>query len=328
MIGTDPSSYDAWFNGDVDKVAIYSEPLTHVTVFNMYKGGRARTTTKAPSPPTDAPSSRPSASPSTSPTSSPTPSPSAGPSPSPTSNPTPSPSDRPSASPSSSPTTGPTSSPSVSPSAPPSGSPTSSPTDPPTPLPTLAPVAATAQCLRSDPTECGCSQVKQADYRGTTSVTVSGRQCQRWDDHTTHSHTHLTAETKPYDDLVENYCRNPDGEPRAWCYTTDPNRRWEVCGVPFCPAVCQADPAECGCSSVRQADYRGTVSTTASGIPCVTWGDHSLHPHGHNDPAIKPDAGLESNYCRNPDGEPRAWCYTTDPNVRWDYCSVPSCVEG
>jgi len=28
-----------------------------------------------------------------------------------------------------------------------------------------------------------------------------------------------------------NYCRNPDGEAGLWCYTTDPRKRWELCGV-------------------------------------------------------------------------------------------------
>lgn len=31
-----------------------------------------------------------------------------------------------------------------------------------------------------------------------------------------------------------NYCRNPDGEPRPWCFTTDPNKRWEFCDIPRC----------------------------------------------------------------------------------------------
>ena len=34
------------------------------------------------------------------------------------------------------------------------------------------------------------------------------------------------------------------------------------------------------------------------------------------------------NYCRNPEGRgERPWCYTTDPEVRWEYCSVPACTK-
>ena len=29
-----------------------------------------------------------------------------------------------------------------------------------------------------------------------------------------------------------NYCRNPDKEPGLWCYTTDKNKRWELCNNP------------------------------------------------------------------------------------------------
>ena len=38
-----------------------------------------------------------------------------------------------------------------------------------------------------------------------------------------------------------------------------------------------------------------------------------------------PSTGLgDHNYCRNPDGEDQgAWCYTTDPNHRWEYCACP-----
>lgn len=34
---------------------------------------------------------------------------------------------------------------------------------------------------------------------------------------------------------------------------------------------------------------------------------------------------LEENYCRNPDGESAPWCYTTNSEVRWEHCSIPSC---
>jgi hypothetical protein len=45
------------------------------------------------------------------------------------------------------------------------------------------------------------------------------------------------------------------------------------------------------------------------------------YPHRHtNTPQKKPSAGLERNYCRNPDGEKTIWCYTTDSKKRWEYC--------
>ncbi|XP_063678507.1 ATP-binding cassette sub-family C member 4-like [Bolinopsis microptera] len=39
--------------------------------------------------------------------------------------------------------------------------------------------------------------------------------------------------TRRTDILEENYCRNPDNEPAAWCYTTS-SKRWDVCGVLTC----------------------------------------------------------------------------------------------
>lgn len=35
---------------------------------------------------------------------------------------------------------------------------------------------------------------------------------------------------------------------------------------------------------------------------------------------------LRENYCRNPDGRPFPWCFTTDPNVPIAYCTnIPRC---
>ena len=79
----------------------------------------------------------------------------------------------------------------------------------------------------SDPQTCGCEGRGQEEYSGTIATTQSGYTCQRWDSQEPHDHN--------FSDLEENYCRNPDGEPRAWCYTTDPDKRWELCAVPFCP---------------------------------------------------------------------------------------------
>ncbi|XP_066284166.1 uncharacterized protein [Branchiostoma lanceolatum] len=59
---------------------------------------------------------------------------------------------------------------------------------------------------------------------------------------------------------------------------------------------------------------------------CQRWDSQSPHPHPHI-PRAHPDAGLEENFCRNPDNKERPWCYTTDPALRWDYCNVMECAE-
>ena len=34
--------------------------------------------------------------------------------------------------------------------------------------------------------------------------------------------------------MEENFCRNPTTDQKPWCYTTDPNKRWEFCDLPVC----------------------------------------------------------------------------------------------
>lgn len=77
------------------------------------------------------------------------------------------------------------------------------------------------------------------NYNGTMVTTQSGTLCQRWDMNTPHkvSYKYTKAEEFPEEQLAEagNYCRNPavDGD-LPWCYTTDPDTRWEYCGIPTC----------------------------------------------------------------------------------------------
>ena len=77
---------------------------------------------------------------------------------------------------------------------------------------------------------------------------------------------------------------------------------------------------ECQSKSMMGRDYRGIVNTTKDGIPCQRWNDTEPHEH------LFAEEG-EHNFCRNPIGAPaeKVFCYTTDPAVRYQFCSVPSC---
>nr|XP_039268896.1 uncharacterized protein LOC120343914 isoform X26 [Styela clava] len=172
---------------------------------------------------------------------------------------------------------------------------------------------------------------KGTSYRGTTSTTIGGRTCQRWDLQTPHEHTRVPSRY-PLSGLDENYCRNPDVDEKPWCYTTDRNKRWEYCaieqcsGVPTTAAVVLGTikPGDCYNFLDDGVRYRGFVSTTDSGRKCQRWDAQSPHEHTRT-PERFSSAGLENNYCRNPDNDLRPWCYTTDINVRWEYCPVPEC---
>ncbi|XP_006027772.1 muscle, skeletal receptor tyrosine-protein kinase isoform X1 [Alligator sinensis] len=73
--------------------------------------------------------------------------------------------------------------------------------------------------------------------------------------------------------------------------------------------------------------YQGPVNVTASGVPCQRWSEQAPHLHRRT-PQVFPELFNAENYCRNPGGEnERPWCYTKDPSVNWEYCSVPLCGD-
>jgi hypothetical protein len=87
---------------------------------------------------------------------------------------------------------------------------------------------------------------------------------------------------------------------------------------------CISTPNICGCDKVKQIDYRGNISITENGRTCQKWDEQS--PNIHYWISIDyPNADIyDNNYCRSPDGE-WPWCITTDTNVLWEYCDIPSC---
>jgi len=233
----------------------------------------------------------------------------------------------------------------------------------------------------NESTKCYYKDLKVKRYDGCISTTASGKSCQAWASTVPHNHTYLSLEG--------NYCRT-DNHTGPWCFTTDPDERWEECLVPICneetdstpppplPPVgvneecvpdcgenaickgivrgqpdceckegCKGDPfKKCDCdlpnpANETQADpgtscnestkcyykdlkvkrYDGCISTTASGKSCQAWA--STVPHNHTYTHLS----LEGNYCRT-DDHTGPWCYTTDPNKKWEDCLVPICNEG
>ena len=81
------------------------------------------------------------------------------------------------------------------------------------------------------------------------------------------------------------------------------------------------------CIKGRGRYYQGYQNVTRSNTPCQRW--ESQTPHTHNrPPPVFPEIQNSENYCRNAGGEePRPWCYTTDKNIRWEYCDIPDCFS-
>uniref|UniRef100_A0A7N8YM71 Hepatocyte growth factor n=1 Tax=Mastacembelus armatus TaxID=205130 RepID=A0A7N8YM71_9TELE len=190
-------------------------------------------------------------------------------------------------------------------------------------------------CFTTDPRphlrhqDCGipqCSQVEcmscnGEEYRGPMDHTESGKECERWDLDEPHKHLYH-PKRYPEKGLDDNYCRNPDGRHRPWCFTTDPNTPWEYCNIKVCGNN-MAETTEC--YQGRGEGYRGTVDTTPTGLSCQRW--DSQYPHNHTFlPQAYPCKDLRENYCRNPDGQEFPWCFTMDPRVRTMFCTnIPQC---
>jgi len=77
------------------------------------------------------------------------------------------------------------------------------------------------------------------------------------------------------------------------------------------------------CFIGKGQDYVGLKSRGSTGRVCKNWRDEGTES------MATPGIG-NHNYCRNPGGsKEKPWCYTVDPAVEWELCSVSECpAEG
>lgn len=94
--------------------------------------------------------------------------------------------------------------------------------------------------------------------------------------------------------------------------------------IPGLGVVPQVQPQQGACNEQMTGDnastYRGCQSETLGGKRCQKWTMQAPHSHTYTE-ANYPNGGLgDHDYCRNPGGYHTIWCYTEDPNQRWDFC--------
>ncbi|XP_053305162.1 prothrombin [Spea bombifrons] len=81
--------------------------------------------------------------------------------------------------------------------------------------------------------ESPCEPEMGMSYEGKLAVTISGLPCLPWNSPTVQQYQR--KDFYPEVKLVENYCRNPDGDGEGvWCYVSHPNITYEYCPLHYC----------------------------------------------------------------------------------------------
>ncbi|XP_042579461.1 kremen protein 1 isoform X1 [Cyprinus carpio] len=107
------------------------------------------------------------------------------------------------------------------------------------------------------------------------------------------------------------------------------SRRIAALLLAACFSASASDQFETECYTANGEDYRGRQNQTSleGGRPCLFWNETFQHPYN----TIKypnGEGGLgPHNFCRNPDGDVRPWCYIADleDGIYWKYCDIPTC---
>lgn len=187
-------------------------------------------------------------------------------------------------------------------------------------------------------------------YQGWANITASGIPCQKWSDQ-------VCISVRPTEWRVmlkicfsKEFPRAEQPSPSAraeqgtgflhswvhWCFTPSsyfnpqvplPEARCILChsgrllkGFYLCLSLFLCFVWFCFANTSRK-NYATTLIQLASSPKA---------PHLHRrTPQVFPELSDAENYCRNPGGEnERPWCFTKDPSVTWEYCSVSPCGDG
>uniref|UniRef100_A0A3Q2PKW4 trypsin n=1 Tax=Fundulus heteroclitus TaxID=8078 RepID=A0A3Q2PKW4_FUNHE len=100
------------------------------------------------------------------------------------------------------------------------------------------------------------------------------------------------------------------------------------CPEGFRGRFCHVGPDDCYVGDGET--YRGNVSETDDGNECLYWNSHFILEKGANPfNSFEDEDGLgPHNFCRNPDGEPKPWCFfRKGRKLFWDYCDVTQCPQ-
>ncbi|XP_006261451.1 prothrombin [Alligator mississippiensis] len=104
-------------------------------------------------------------------------------------------------------------------------------------------------------------------------------------------------------------------------------RKYKVCNSQRTNRATLDDCLKGDCALETGENYVGKINITKSGIECQLW--RSKYPHRPEfNLTVYGNVSLTDNYCRNPDNNPKGpWCYTQDPTVRREACSIPVCGQ-
>ncbi|KAM5132689.1 hyaluronan-binding protein 2 [Mantella aurantiaca] len=127
--------------------------------------------------------------------------------------------------------------------------------------------------------------------------------------------------------LVDEVCKQNPCKNGGTCVEKGISRFACACTKGHRGKFCEIEANDCFKNNGLR--YRGQVSRTRSGHNCLPWDSYLLSTENIN--AFVPDIwhyGIgEHNFCRNPDGAEKPWCYYLDDKrkLRWDECELPAC---